>query len=74
VKQGRIRQLYESEARGIYDDDLIEEVDYALLFRCESFVAANTAVRYGQLACVSCGGTVERSRDEGPSPGVSEPD
>ena len=64
VKQSKIRQLYESEARGICDDDLLEEVGYALLFRCESFVAANTAVRYGQVPCARCGQTVERAREE----------
>lgn len=59
VAQGKIRRLYETDARGIYDLDLIDEVGYALLARCESFITANRA-REGELPCPECGQTVRR--------------
>ena len=59
VKQRDIRRLYETDARGIYDADLIDEVGYGLLARCESFITANRA-REGELPCPECGRTVRR--------------
>jgi hypothetical protein len=59
VPQRKIRQLYETDARGIYDLDLIDDVGYGLLARCESFITANGA-RAGELPCPRCGQTVHR--------------
>jgi hypothetical protein len=36
VRPFKIRQLYENDARGIVDEELIDEVGYALYARCES--------------------------------------
>jgi predicted RNA-binding Zn-ribbon protein involved in translation (DUF1610 family) len=66
VPKRKIRQLYETDARGIYDLDLINDVGYALLARCESFITA-VAAREGELPCPACGETVRRvemSREE----------
>ena len=30
----KIRQFYETDAKGIYDEDLIDDVGYGLLARC----------------------------------------
>ena len=59
VPRIKIRQLYERDAQGIYDLDLIHEVGYGLLARCESFITANRA-REGELPCPECGQTVRR--------------
>ena len=59
VQQRKIRQLYDDDARGIRDEDLIEDVGYSLLCRCESFIAANGAVK-GRVPCARCGQIVER--------------
>ena len=59
VARRKIRQLYETDAMGIYDQDLIDEVGYSLLARCESFITANRA-RAGELPCPECGQTVGR--------------
>ena len=59
VKQHKIRRLYETDAQGIYDLDLIHEVGYGLLARCESFITANRA-REGELPCPECGQIVQR--------------
>lgn len=53
VTQAKIRQFYETDAKGIYDDDLIEEVGYSLLARCQSFVEAKEAVA-GRARCPCC--------------------
>ena len=57
VTQREIRQLYETDARGIYDEDLINEVGYGLLARCESFITAVEAF-WGSARCPSCGALV----------------
>jgi hypothetical protein len=59
VPQRKIRRLYETDAKGIYDDDLIDDVGYALLARCESFITANRA-RAGELPCPECARLVQR--------------
>ena len=59
VPQSEIRRLYETDAKGIYDDDLIDKVGYGLLARCESFITANRA-RAGELPCPQCGRPVRR--------------
>ena len=53
VPQHKIRQFYLNDANGIYDDELIDEVGYALLARCESFLIANDAAQ-GKVICPVC--------------------
>jgi ribosomal protein L37AE/L43A len=57
VPQQKIRQLYLNDAKGIYDDELIDDVGYALLARCESFLAAND-VAHGRVLCPVCSTTI----------------
>jgi predicted RNA-binding Zn-ribbon protein involved in translation (DUF1610 family) len=54
VPRWKIRKLYELDALGIRDEDLIDDVGYALLARCQSFLEANMAVR-GRAPCPVCG-------------------
>jgi hypothetical protein len=58
VAQRDIRRLYEDDARGIHDEELLDEVGYGLLARCESFIAAVEAAR-GRALCPRCGAVVE---------------
>jgi ribosomal protein S27AE len=60
VPQDKIRRLYETDARGIYDSDLLDEVGYALLSRCQSFIEANEA-REGRVRCPRCAATVSHA-------------
>lgn len=53
VSRFRIAALYRGDARGIVDRELIDEVGYALLARCESILAATQAVR-GEAVCPVC--------------------
>lgn len=57
VPKHKIRRLYQQDARGIQDEELADEVGFALLARCESFLEANKAVQ-GQAVCPVCGGLV----------------
>jgi ribosomal protein L37AE/L43A len=61
VAQAKIRRLYELDALGIHDEDLLDEVGYALLARCRSFITANQAVA-GQATCPVCGGGIAHNR------------
>jgi hypothetical protein len=65
VPQRAIQRLYESDAQGIYDEELIDEVAWALYARCRSFIQAVEAVR-GRAPCPVCGAVVEHhaGRDE----------
>ena len=59
VPQRKIRQFYETDAKGIYDEDLIDDLGYGLLARCEGFITANRA-RAGELPCPQCHRLVRR--------------
>jgi ribosomal protein L37AE/L43A len=54
IRQSLIRRLYETDALGIFDDELLDEVGWGLLARCESFISAVEASR-GRAKCPSCG-------------------
>jgi hypothetical protein len=54
-----VRRLYTTDALGIVDEDLIEEVGSALLARCESILAV-TAAHYGQIQCPQCAALIVR--------------
>lgn len=60
VAQAPIRRLYELDAQGIVDDELIDTVAYALLARCESFIAATDAAE-GRVHCPRCAAIVPRA-------------
>jgi hypothetical protein len=53
VSLALIRKLYESEARGDADDELINEVGYALLARCQSILEFTEACE-GRVMCKRC--------------------
>jgi hypothetical protein len=55
----KIRRLYETDAKGIYDTDLIDEVGFSLLCRCESLLDSLEA-RAGRPKCLACGRSIGR--------------
>jgi len=61
VQQHLIRRLYESDARGLLDEDLLNEVGWGLYARCESFIQAVEAAQ-GRAKCPGCGQIVLHSR------------
>ena len=63
VRPAKIRRLYQLDAQGIYDDELIEDVGYSLLARCESFIHAMEGVR-GHAKCPLCGAIVAHHKQK----------
>jgi hypothetical protein len=51
LRQARLWQLYQSEARGLLDEDLLAEVGFTLLERCRSI----DRVTRGEVECPRCG-------------------
>jgi hypothetical protein len=62
VNPQKIRRLYETDARGIVDDELIEEVGFALYSRCQSILIA-TEAHAGRVQCPRCGNIVPHQSD-----------
>jgi hypothetical protein len=58
VRQDVIRRLYTLDAKGIQDEELVNEVGYAMYARCES-VRTVTYAHAGRAACPRCGTNVE---------------
>lgn len=54
VDPALIRRLYEADARGIVDDELIAEAGFALYARCLSIVRVTDAHEGGRVACPRC--------------------
>jgi hypothetical protein len=59
VPQWKIRRLYEADAHGILDDELIDTVGWALWDRCDSILTV-TAAHYGHVRCPACDTAIER--------------
>ena len=55
-----IRRLYDRDAMGLVDDELIDDVGYRLLSRCKTILAATDA-HYGRITCPRCGEIVPRN-------------
>ena len=62
VSQQKIRLLYETDARGLYDEALMDDVGFALLARCQSFLEAENA-RRGKAKCHGCGAVIHHEAD-----------
>ncbi len=63
LPQSKIRRLYENDAQGIYDIELIDEVGFRLLARCQSFIDAVEAAQ-GMAACPHCGKKIPHNHDK----------
>ena len=54
VSLAKIRELYTREARGDCDDELVEEVGFGLLARCNSIIEYTAACEEGKVRCMRC--------------------
>ena len=54
-----IRRLYQTDAHGIVDEELIDAVGFALYARCQSTLQA-TEAHAGRIICPECGSLVGR--------------
>jgi hypothetical protein len=59
LRPEKLQRLYETDARGIIDDELIDEVAFTLYSRCESILTVTEAFR-GRVKCPGCGQIVPR--------------
>ena len=48
VPQHTIKRLYETDARGIYDEELIDEIGWGLHARCQSLLEAEAPPAEGR--------------------------
>jgi hypothetical protein len=55
VPRHKIQRLYEADAKGILDEDLLNDVGITLLLRCESILAVAEA-QHGRVKCPRCTG------------------
>lgn len=53
ISKDSVRRLYESEARGMLDGELLDDVGVALLLRCQSILDVHEAKR-GRVRCPRC--------------------
>lgn len=61
VKPYLIRRLYECDAQGLLDSELLDEVGWALYSRCDNFIRADEA-RKGRVICPVCGAVLAVER------------
>jgi hypothetical protein len=54
IPQAKIRRLYELDARGIVDEELIADVGYRLYSRCQSILAITRIWLTKQILCAQC--------------------
>ena len=58
VPQELISRLYNQSASGICDNELADEVGWALYARCESIISATNGFEKKRLLCLNCGAEV----------------
>jgi len=59
VSPHKIRRLYESDARGMLDEDLLDEVGYGIYVCCQQTLDLGEATR-GRVKCRGCGSIIVR--------------
>jgi DNA-directed RNA polymerase subunit M/transcription elongation factor TFIIS len=69
VPKHKIRRLYESDAQGMLDEELVDDVGITLLLRCKSILEVAQAKR-GRVRCPCCARqrvetTIQRARVKG---------
>lgn len=64
VPKWKIARLYEDDARGLHDEDRVNDVAFILLARCKSMVMVEAA-RNGRAACPRCEALIEHPVQRG---------
>ncbi|MEE4194648.1 MAG: hypothetical protein V2J07_05555 [Anaerolineae bacterium] len=64
IPKESIARIYENDADGLYDEQLINQVAFMLLMRCESMVIAEDA-RNGRALCPVCGRLINHDAQKG---------
>ena len=64
VRRELIGRLYASDAMGVHDERLIDEVGYALLVRCIAITHVTDAFAHGRVHCPLCAGVFDHAHEE----------
>ena len=64
VSREKIKRLYESDAKNIQDNELIDEVGYGLYARADSFIKTNRAHCSGIINCPACNDEIYAANSE----------
>ena len=59
VSRDKIRRLYQSDAQGMLDQELLHDVGYGIYVRCQDLLEVSEA-RRGKVQCRSCGHVIMR--------------
>jgi len=59
VSRRDIQRLYESDAQGILDEDLLNEVHYAIYVRVRDMFEVREAQQFGRVKCRQCSEMIE---------------
>jgi hypothetical protein len=59
VRMEKIRRVYQNDAKGIVDEELLDDVGTTLYCRCESILNASDAA-IGKIHCPSCANVIAR--------------
>ena len=63
VRRSTIRLLYERDARGLVDEELIDEAAFGFYARCRSILDATRAWQDGVVTCMNCRGELSHHYD-----------
>lgn len=61
LRPERLRRLYTTDALGLVDEDLIDDVGFALYSRCRSILTVSRAM-HGEVECPQCDTVIPRER------------
>jgi len=64
VEPQKIRRLYESDAQGMLDVELLDDVGYGFYICCRELLELGEAIR-GRIKCRNCGATIVRQTVDG---------
>jgi len=62
IPRWKIKRLYKTDAQGLVDEDLIDEVSYGILARCKSIIRA-TEAHCGRVHCPRCDTSIDHQWD-----------
>jgi predicted RNA-binding Zn-ribbon protein involved in translation (DUF1610 family) len=63
VSREKVRRLYETDAKGLVDEEQIDEVGWGLYSRCRSIITATSAM-HGRVECPRCGRIIFRPQND----------
>jgi hypothetical protein len=61
VRREKLRRLYETEARGILDADLLDDIGTTIYCRCRDILIVSDAAE-GKVVCPRCAAAIARER------------